>query len=418
MSRLIVSSFVERHVGEAGFYWQQRDQSAISALDDFSSLLEFDQTLQAHLDGITAAGDVGWDLAREALERWQGPGEAFVCTVLAVQHGAHAERLRQILEQVAQQPEYLLRGLISALLWCDSAPVTPLIDSWTEADASIIQQAAAWRVIARSPAFAVNTDTAQRLSTAMRHSEPHLRAAACRAAALFGQTEALTVCLTDEHPVVAAEAAIALRRALRLWQSVSQLLQTLPTGGFAKEQAERRLQRWLQHLALLVPISNADIPCLLDTLPPRLALHFILHHADPAHLPWVVQRMEDATCARLAGWVWQTITGIDLEQHELTRDEPADSPDDDTSDLDPGLPLPDVQKISAYPLALPAAPVLLGQPLTQIQLLVLLNDAPQPLRWNAAQRMAATADREILNTQARANLQRMALERLITEITA
>jgi len=418
MSHLIVSSFVERHVGEAGFYWQQRNRCATAVLVKFPKLHDFDLLLQLHLDGITAASDAGWDLAWEALERWQGQGEVFVCTILAVHHGVHAERLHQILEQVAQQPEHLLRGLISALLWCDSTPVAPLIDSWTTADAPIIQQVAAWCVIVRSPALAVNTDSARRLYTALQQPEPHLRAAACRAAVRFGQTEALTTCLTDEHPAVAAEAAIALRRASTLWQSVSQSLQTLPTGGLAKVQAERRLQRWLQHLALLVPIGNADVPRLLDTLSPRLALHFVLHHADPAYLPWVVQRMEDATCARLAGWVWQAITGIDLEQHELTRDEPVDSPDDDTDDLDPGLPLPDAQKISAYPLTLPAAPVLLGQPLTQIQLLVLLNDAPQPLRWNAAQRMAATAGREILNTQARANLQRMALERLTIETTA
>jgi len=130
--------------------------------------------------------------------------------------------------------------------------------------------------------------------------------------------------------------------------------------------------------------------------------------------------MEDATCARLAGWVWQAITGIDLGQHELTRDEPVDSPYDDTSDLDldPSLPLPDAQKISAYPLALPAAPGLLGQPLPPMQRLALLNDAPQPLRWNAAQRMAATEGARLINTQARANLQRMALERLTTEANA
>jgi len=69
MNSLVIAPIVERQVGEAAFYWQQRGQSAISALDDFSSLLEFDQTLQAHLDSITAAGDVGWDLAWEALER-------------------------------------------------------------------------------------------------------------------------------------------------------------------------------------------------------------------------------------------------------------------------------------------------------------------------------------------------------------
>jgi len=67
MSHLIVSSFVERHVGEAGFYWQQRDQCATAALVKFLKLRDFDLLLQAHLDGITAAGDTGWDLAWEAL---------------------------------------------------------------------------------------------------------------------------------------------------------------------------------------------------------------------------------------------------------------------------------------------------------------------------------------------------------------
>gem|GEM_PF-3009815 len=37
-NHLIVSSFVERHVGEAGFYWQQRDQCATAALVKFSKL--------------------------------------------------------------------------------------------------------------------------------------------------------------------------------------------------------------------------------------------------------------------------------------------------------------------------------------------------------------------------------------------
>ena len=55
----IIPPLVERHVGDAAFYWQQRDQSAHSPLLDWQALRHFDRLLEAHLDGIRAAGDAG-----------------------------------------------------------------------------------------------------------------------------------------------------------------------------------------------------------------------------------------------------------------------------------------------------------------------------------------------------------------------
>jgi len=120
--------------------------------------------------------------------------------------------------------------------------------------------------------------------------------------------------------------------------------------------------------------------------------------------------MENDSCARLAGWVWQAITGIDLELAELTLPEPDqpaawDTPERETDELDVGLPLPDQQKIATYPLSLPAAPVLLGQTLDQAQLVNLLKNAPQPLRWNAAQRLAILDGKPAFNIRARADMQ-------------
>ncbi|WP_341645996.1 HEAT repeat domain-containing protein [Thauera sp. SDU_THAU2] len=419
-----IPPLIERHVGDAAFYWLQHDQSATSALIDLSGLLHFDRLLQAHLDGITVAGDAGWTLAWDALVRWQGPGEVFVCAVLALHRGADSGRLDPTLEQVGHKPERMLRGLISALLWCDARHVVPVIDTWTAPDAPIIQQVAAWRAVARSSTLATNPHLAQRLVIAMRHTEPVVRAAACRAAAMFGQSEALLSSLQDEHPAVAAEAAIALASigslngTSTLWQSVWKLLQTMPAGGLARTLAERRLLRWIQHLALLVPTGIPEAPRLLDALPPRLGLRFALHHADPAHLPWVAKRMEDATCARLAGWVWQSITGIDLHQNGLTRHVSPDTSTAAIDDLDPGLPLPDAQKIAAYPVALSAAPALLGKPLDRAQQMALLAHAPQVLRWNVAQRMASGNGESVMNIRARARTQRAVLDSMLIEATA
>lgn len=424
LNTLPILPLVERHVGDTAFYWLQHDQSATSALIDLNGLLHFDHLLQAHLDGITVAGDAGWALAWEALVRWQGPGEVFVCAVLALQNDQIEERLGQVLAQVERKPEHMLRGLIGALSWCGVERTAPVIAAWSAGHAPVVQQVAAWRTIARSPDLAARPGVVQGFAAATQHTAPHLRAAACRAGALLGEAERLHACLQDEHPAIAAEAAIALASigsrsgTSTLWQSVWQLLHTMPAGGIAKRHAERRLLRWIQHLALLVPTGVPEVPRLLDALPPRLGLRFVLHHADPAHLPWVVRHMEDDTCARLAGWVWQAITGIDLHQNGLTRQVAPDTPTTTTDDLDPGLPLPDAQKIAAYPVALPAAPVLLGRPLDQVQQMALLAHAPQVLRWNAAQRMTSGNGESAMNIRAHARTQRALLDSMSIEAAA
>jgi hypothetical protein len=144
---VVIRALVERHVGDAAFYWQQRDPSPASTLIDLNGLLHIDRLLQAHLDGITAAGGAGWALAQEALARWQGPGEVFVCAVLALQHDTDEKRLSQILEQVAHKPERLLRGLISALLWCGAERTAPVIATWSAEDAPVVRKRPAETVL-------------------------------------------------------------------------------------------------------------------------------------------------------------------------------------------------------------------------------------------------------------------------------
>jgi len=421
--RAVIGPFIDLHVGDAAFYWQQRDRSVDSALTFLGDLLRFDRLLQANLDGVIAS-KIGWDAAWDALVRWTGPGEVFVCTVLALQSGVdQALRLSQVLKQVLNYPDYLLRGFISALLWSDSKDMAPLVSSWTENSAHAILQVAAWRAIARAPQLAVHPDTPKRLIAAMqRDGEPWLRAAACRAGAVFGATDALKACFQDNSPEVAAEAAIALASLgsrtgdapldciAILSESIRQVFQNLPEGGLERERVERRLLRWLRHLALIVPLDIADMARFLGITPPRLGLHFVLHHADPAHLPWVVQQMKDGRCARLAGWVWQAITGIDLELAELSLPKPAqptewEAPERETDELDVGLPLPCAQRVAAYPVKLPSAPVLLGQSLDKAGLLGALTHAPQPLRWNAAHRLATLEGNPIFNIRARADMQ-------------
>ena len=108
----VITPLVERHVGDAAFYWTQHDRSVHSPLVDLAELRRFDRLLDAHLDGAQVAGETGWQLALAALARWHGPGEAFVCTVLALGAREPGVRLAATWAIVEQAPERMLRGVI------------------------------------------------------------------------------------------------------------------------------------------------------------------------------------------------------------------------------------------------------------------------------------------------------------------
>jgi hypothetical protein len=126
-------------------------------------------------------------------------------------------------------------------------------------------------------------------------------------------------------------------------------------------------------------------------MPPRVALRFVAYHGDPAHLPFVVAQMSDAQTARYAGWVWQTITGVDLQTAgmALAESELLDSAPIVTHarlDADVGMALPNAQAISRYAITAlgNGKRYLLGQQLTLAHMLNVLEVAPQALRSIAA----------------------------------
>ena len=98
--------------------------------------------------------------------------------------------------------------------------------------------------------------------------------------------------------------------------------------------------------------------------------------------------MGDANSARYAGWVWQTITGVDIEATGLTlpEPEPGDSPaavSQSQLDADSGMALPDAKKLAQYPtLSLESGKrYLMGQQLSAAHhVLDVLEQAPQAQR--------------------------------------
>jgi uncharacterized protein (TIGR02270 family) len=407
---LTIPPLIRRHAEDAAFYWLQHDASAYSPRLNLAGLERFTHLLAAHLEGIEVAGDAGWQPCLVAFQKWKQTGEAFVCAYTALHHNDPAQ-LDAVMQEVIARPDELLRAVISALAWVPRARALETITTWSKSESAPVKQVAALRAAALI-ALDAQASLAQPLAHFFSSTDAHVRSAACRSAAVLGQpsaTEALLrTALQDPELAVRAEAAItlgkhaytlgqqntpaAIKVADTLWHAiVAQVdLHNAATGWYHK-QSLRRLNRWVQHLAWQVPMGNADLAALLAFMPPRVALRFVAYHGDPAHLPFVVAQMSDAQTARYAGWVWQTITGVDLQTAgmALAESELLDSAPIVTHarlDADVGMALPNAQAISRYAITAlgNGKRYLLGQQLTLAHMLNVLEVAPQALRSIAA----------------------------------
>jgi hypothetical protein len=432
-----IAPLVRRHVEDAAFYWLQLDGSLAAVQLNASHAKHFSGLLAAHLDGVALSGDIGLNLALSALQRWKKPGEAFVAMWAALV--AHDEQAQaRVMQVVMTQPDLMLRGVVAALA---AAPE---------------QNAVSWVAQARAGGEPVHLVAALRAGALrawpiadwvgmVAHANAHVRAAACRCAKTT-HLASLEPLLADADLAVRAEAAIrqaqllglakagmastpqTLQAASVLWQCVAAQATVASTAtGWNKTLSQRRLNRWLRHLAWMAPLGHPHIATLLAHLPLRSALTFTLAHGDPAHLPFVVKALQDPQQARWAGWVWQTLTGIDLQHNGLTLPNPPADPSIGLTraqqDADQGLPLPHPAAIAAHPAnplkpanpSAQAARMLMGQAVNMSNLAKLLSmqtDAPQALRAVAAHALSWLQPQAPINLRASASIQTQQLRQL------
>ncbi|MBF9264559.1 hypothetical protein [Paracidovorax cattleyae] len=411
----VIPALVARHAGDAAFYWQQHDASPGAPLVGLPQILEYGRLLDAHLDGLRVAGDAGWAAALNEVKRWNGAPEVFVTTLLALESQPPGDRLAGMWAIASTRPERTLRGLVSALAWHeDPAPALVWLRHWLgHGDGVPVPlQVACWRVLAlrgRGVGDAEGRHFAGLLTTALSAPDAHLRAAACRFAAVWDAGR-LPAMLQDSEVAVRAEAAVGLLGASAtataegalphpdgrmrgvevLWLACHTLAQSLPTlSGWYRHRAEHRLTRWVKELAMSAPLGHPGVARLLELLPSRLGLWFVLHHVDACYLPWVEPRMADPAMARFAGWVWSMLSGVDLQGqgwvHPPKKDD-GSAPAVDARDA--GLPEPDGARVAAAGIRLPAhVPHLMGKPLEGEHVKDVLRSGPQALRWIAARHM-------------------------------
>ena len=311
-----IQPVVRRHVEDAAFYWLQLNASLSEPGLRAQRARHMAGLLELHLEGVACAGAPGIELAMQALERWLKSGEAFVAMWAALASGDAAMPAR-VMRLVARRPDVTLRGVIAGLCWADEQRSI----EWAAGMLSQNPVADTPTVVAALRAFAAKQWQVPDWAWWTSHAHPAVRAAACRCTE-SADIQRLGVLLEDLDRAVRAEAAMSLwrighgaegtaeRAAWVLWDCVATQADAVAQAtGWDRRQGERRLDRWLRELAWRVPPGHVDVPALLERLPRRAALQFLLHHGDLAQLPLIAEAKKDETHGPWAAWVEQALTG-------------------------------------------------------------------------------------------------------------
>ena len=317
ISALVNREVIDQHSEEAAFLWTQRDQAVASPRYTLKHLAKLDGRVEAHVDGLRVAAEVGWETCLAVLGA--GPGEVFAGAILAFGSG-DASRIQLVLEAGSSDP-LVARGLISALGWLAKGRATDAAmalvgDVQPEVRRTGIAACAIHRI-----------DPGPPLGNAIMDPTPRLAARAAKAAAELGQVDLFGQILSrvsDFDPDCRFWAAWS---AARLGEKRPNVLQALreaaqPSGRHAQAASEMAL-RCMSH-------TDGKLWCRDLAQNPksaRLAAIGLGVIGDPAGIDTLVRMMEDPALARAAGGSFSMITGADLGYEDLSGDAPESVPE-------------------------------------------------------------------------------------------
>jgi uncharacterized protein (TIGR02270 family) len=386
--RIVNLAVVEQHAADAAFGWRQRAGAACAHNYKLRDLARLDGRLEAHLRGLTLAGNAGW-AACEA-ELGQGPDRIFPAAVIALREEAQSHA-PAVIEALVAEPKGF-HALVSGIGWCSPEQAEPFLKALLARDSPLLLRSA----MAGYAAHRVLPDACfERARTA---GGPAVLARVLRAVGEVG--------LVAKAPWVEwfLEAGDATVRAWAAWSLVlcgqssraipvlAGLLPPAAAPGPTTEVAVDILARSLR------PSSGREMyRRLWDGGHARLALLAALAGGWPEAIDEVVQSMQDPRLARLAGLVFVQATGLDLGYHDLEAEPREESGDDDT-EADPRdalLPWPDPGRVATRwseerSRFARDARVLRGAPITEESALATLREGTQ------IQRRAAALERTLL----------------------
>ncbi len=313
ISSMVNDVVVRQHAENAAFLWTQRDRAVRAPHYRLNDIVELDERIEANLDGLRVAGDIGWKLCVEGLDQ-QGRGEVFAAAVLAF-GGNDPDKIEKVFE-VSQAAPGLDRPVISALGWLEADGVKNHL-------ASLIASEAPLKRRIGIAGYAVHRlDPAAVLIHTISDADLRVRARALKAIGELGKIN-----LLPHVQRATAEEDLGCRfqaswSAVRLGDRTPDVLKKLQAlaeagGEFADASLAVALRcvsldeakQWRRELR--------DHPERL-----RLAIKGIGILGDPALVSELLVLMEKKETSRIAGESFSMITGVDLAYHDLERDEP------------------------------------------------------------------------------------------------
>lgn len=393
--RPVIVSLVAQHADEAGALWLRRDE-AVRAVDySLRDLADVDDRLDANLQGLRCAGDVGLRACNALLASGQ-PGDLFAPTVLALENDDTA-RLDALLA-IAEAAPSMARALISAFGWVSPQYLTGVVAMMLASSSAFARRVA----LASCAVHRVSPGAA--LREACVDADLAVRERAFRTAGELGAVTLL--------PIIAAGLGRQPEGGDGFWAASSMVLLG-DRGDGLDHLAEICLDpgaRRARALQLALPaLGLAGARSLLRRLAARVGDERLLVLAtgwsgDPHYVPWLIAQLGRPQTVALAGEAIVMITGAKLVLERLTTapamgELDAEPVGDSTALTEPMLageaylPKADAEKVTAWwtrqrhRFVEPKA-YLLGEPAEAAQCIGVLRSATQHRRIAAAHRLA------------------------------
>jgi uncharacterized protein (TIGR02270 family) len=318
ISALVNREIVARHADEAAFLWSLRRQACSEPDYTLLDLQSLDERVEANLEGLRVAADLGWDACRANLEK-MAAGEVFALSVVAFSSNRR-DWMRDALFAACAEP-HLQSGLVSALGWLPFETVSPWL--------SLLLRSSTpeYRRIALA-AYAIHRcDPGSHLSAAVNDPNPGLRSRALRAVGELRRQDfrgTLLDHLRDDDS------------DCRFWSAWSLTLlgerQGLAELRRVVEAAEPQQLRALELVvrAMHVEESRSWVSDVSRRGVSPTIVMAVGIMGDPVAAGWLIDRMSEPLLAKVAGEAFATMCGVDLALQDLVH-EPDDTPTDSES---------------------------------------------------------------------------------------
>lgn len=392
----------EQFVTDASFLWHLRSISINQPNFYVDDQIRFESRIDAQLDGLMTSVELGWECCEEALEI-AGPGEHFTASVTAFR-SHEVQKIQKVVETGLKSP-LSTKGLVSAMGWLSSGIVEPWLEKLLNG------KDLNHKYLGIAACSVRRKDPGEVLSQIIKRED-------CRAhLPLYARMLRLVGELRRQDLMPALQQAEKSKDpAIVFWSLWSMILlgQTAIAKNLQPFVIKPNIyQSRASSLAFRVlPIEQARDWISAMAKNPELSREVIKatsNLGDPHAVNWLITKMEDSALARLAGESFTNITGIDLQQHQVSKKSisniptvPNDEPNDHNVGLDEdeNLIWPDPEKVAALWRShgsnfMVGRRYFLGKPISSDWLKRVIAEG------NMRQRHAATLELALLDPQTR-----------------